>query len=196
VNGYILGVILNRLKYYNSIIHRYSTEFLTPEKINTLIPREINGLKPLGRLAYIFIIVCTIPSVSILITNIKTYIEGNWLFGRPLYMAMMVIYMIILIFLFFFPIRASHYTLQKAKNRDIHQLNEMVKQIACHGIPINPEGCIIYNNLILTKERIMKMPTWPLNASLFIKLLATILFPLIGGTIIQIIFEYAIYQYT
>lgn len=190
VMGFILGVALNRLFYYSSAIHKFCTRFVVPEKIRFLIPEEAGGLKPLGNLALSFCVACTIPSLAIFVTNVKTYIEGDPLFNRPIYVLMMVIYVSILSIVAFFPIKASHNTLREAKQIVIGQLDELIVKTEKEVTHTNPEGFLTLNSIVSMRDRASKAPIWPLNISLFIKFLTTILFPLIGGALTQVWFEY------
>lgn len=190
--GYILGCGLNRLIYYSFVIDVYCKKFVLPEKINMFIPRtKTSELQPLGMLGLRFNIACTMPTVLILTAVVKVYLEGRvLLLTRPIYAIMTVVYLAILILIFFFPLRNSHYTLKKAKEGTINHLNTLTKQVADAGVPNDPEGLAKLNSIYLTVERIKKTTTWPLNFDLLVKLLATIMFPIVGGAILQILFEY------
>jgi len=196
IMGYGIGCVLNRLIYYSSVIHKYCKKFLLPEKLNMLNPIEMDKLKSLGVLAFKFTFACTIPTIVILTNIFRVYTERGptatreILYNYPIYAILIVTYVVILVLVFFLPIRMSHDTLIKAKKRGLEHINDMFKQITQKMKTINPEELQTLNNIIITHKRVSQTPTWPLNLGLFVKLLTTVLFPLIGGTILQLSFEY------
>ena len=193
VMGYGVGVGLYLLRYYSSAINSYSKRFLTPEKIDLLDPiNEKSGVKALGKLALWFSTACTMPSIAILVTIFVSYRRGEelWLLRSSPHVMLVLVYTGILIFIFFFPMRQSHRALVKAKQNTIRSLDKIIKSTLDLRTSGDSEALLKLNSILLLRERVEKTSSWPLNLGIFVKFLATVFFPMVGGAVLQLYLEY------
>jgi len=196
--GYGIGVVLNRLFYYFKLMNKYFYQILTPESINLIVPKKGGFLHPIGELSLKFTIACTIPSVIIIYRvsteYLKIGIDGiiNIIQVKPVYILMVFTYLIILIIVFFYPIRRSHYILISAKEVAIHYVDDIINEIIQSNKRDELEKLRTLNDVITTRERINKTSTWPINPSLIFKITSILLFPffsLIVSILLQIYLE-------
>lgn len=191
VMGYGVGVALYLLKYYSSTIHAYSERFLTSERINLLIPTfEMSGLRPLGKLSLRFSIACSVPTFAILVTVFSHYMgEGAFLLSKPAYGALTVAYAGILILVFFFPLRQSHRVLVQAKKNAIVHLDKMIQPVIDSNNINDTETLLNLNGICLIRERVLKKSSWPVDLDTLVRFLATVIFPIVGGALLQTLLE-------
>jgi hypothetical protein len=192
IMGYGTGVALNLLRYYSSLVDSYSKRFLTPENVNLLgTVSEKSGLRPLGKLALKFSFACTMPTMAVFVTAISHYLDtGTLLLSKMPYGALVMVYTGILVFVFLFPLRHSHYVLARAKKNALKSLDDMVESIASSGVQNDLEALLKIHGIRSIRERITGTPSWPLNLGIFVRLLVTVLTPMIGGALLQIYLEY------
>jgi len=191
VMGYILGLGFELAWMYADSINRYCSGFVKADKIKLYPLEGSGGLKALGKLAVKINIACVTPMVYILVVLFKTWTErGTTLMGNPLYLSMLAIYATVLALVFFYPIMPAHKALVSAKAKAKDCLNRMAKQSFGQGVFVDsPENCILLSSILSSRQSLNKVSTWPLDLRLSIWSMSTILFPLIGGAILQIWFE-------
>lgn len=193
VMGYGVGVALYLLRYYSLVINSYSKRFLKPEKINLLDPvNEKSGVKTLGKLALWFNTACTMPTIAILAAIFVSYRRGEelWLLKNLPHAMLVLIYTGILILMFFLPMRQSHHVLIKAKQYRIKSLDNAIQSTFDLRASDDSEALVKLNSILLLRERVEKTPSWPLNLGIFVKFLATVFFPMVGGAVLQLYLEY------
>jgi hypothetical protein len=176
---------------YAFCINKYSDEFVKPEKTRLFPSEEAGGFKPLGILALRINIASAIGVVYALTIMYKGWVEkGYTLLNRPIYMFLLIIYACALAYIFFYPLMPVHTALANAKKRASDHINNMIKQKSKKGFPQKPEDCQALGSLLTARQNINRVPTWPLSSRLSIGSAASILFPLVGGAILQIWIEF------
>ena len=197
VIGYIVGLGFDLTWTYAYCINKYSNEFVKAEKIELFPLEGAGGLKPIGKLALKINIASVIPVAYALAALYKAWdVDGMTLVDKPLSIISLGIYVIMLTIIFFYPMMPVHKELVKAKAKVIDHLGLIIKQkFRGVGPQDSPEKYILLNDLLSTHQRLKRIPTWPLDARLSFWSMSAILFPLIGGAILQIWFEFLIGYY-
>jgi hypothetical protein len=175
---------------YAVCINMYCNEFVKPEKARLFPVEEAGGFKSLGKLALRINIASVTPAAYALSVVYRGWIEkGYTLLNRPIYVLCLIIYACALFFIFFHPLVPVHTALVDAKTRAAEHVDEMFERKFSQGITQNAEDFQFLSNLIVTRQYINRVPTWPLSPRLSFGSAISILFPIIGGAILQICFE-------
>jgi hypothetical protein len=189
--GYVIGLGLELALIYTFSINRYCKELLKVESIRLLPVEELGGLKPLGNLALRINIACVVPSIYVLFTLYRMWVEeGKTVINEPLSLLMLTIYVLVLTLVFFKPIAPAHKVLVSAKEKAIKHFSRQIRQTYDHATSDNPAKNSLLCSLLSTYQSLKRAPTWPLDLPLSIGSTASILFPIIGGAFLQIWFDF------
>ncbi len=191
VMGITAGVSISRIGYYAFTINDYCERFVLPKRINFLVPNQVDGLKPLGSLALKFNIALVIPSLIVLIFFFRTvYVLPEIYAPRaPVYTLILLAYVVVLIFVFIFPLRNAHKSLLNGKKETIKKIQEKTAKFEAEGAIEDLEKLGAIGSNLAAYTIVKKMGTWPINFQTLVSAFATVLFPLIGGVVLQILFE-------
>lgn len=188
--GFFAGLAADLAWEYAYHIHTYCNDFVNVDSIKLYPPEEAGGLKPLGKLAFKMNIAVVTPVFYVLSWLYKLWaIEGKTILATPTSLLYLLMYVLFLATIFIYPIYPAHKALVKAKVKEITHIDELIRQNCGTGSLSNPQKYELLNNLLVTRNNLNKFLTWPLDVRLSIGSAISILFPLIGGAILQIWFE-------
>jgi hypothetical protein len=188
--GYIIGVSANRLGYYGFLINDYCRKFFFSGKreLNFCDPTVCKSLKPIGKLALKFNLALSLPpTLAIIILMVKGFLETrNTIMSSPVLVSsisivMLATYSIVLSFVFFYPIKHLHRAMKLAKKKALQKIENQMKDIS--------EDMSKLGGMMVIREHIAKLSTWPFDTSLFIKVMGSVFFPILAGALLQVIIE-------
>ncbi len=187
--GYWVGLGFNLAWEYAYYVNKYCKGFVKAENVELLPSEDAGGLKPLGKLALTMDIAVATPALWAFALYHAMWMEGTFLASLPVNLAYLGIYCIVLAIVFFYPISPLHTTLVKAKRTRTEKVGSKIKQVFREEKLDSLESYRFISDLLSTHSALRKAPTWPLDLRMSIGTAVTILFPLIGGAILQIWFE-------
>lgn len=191
IMGYIVGLAFELTWGYSYVINRYCQDFIQVDNIRLLPLEEAGGLKPLGKLAFRINIASALPTIYGLTVIFKEWTEkGTTLLDKPFQLFILVVYVPVLTLIFLYPIYPAHKKILEAKQKAKENLSDMIKRTFTIRTLDNLESYDSLNSLLSTHSNLRRVSTWPLSLRLSIGSAVTILFPLIGGVILQIWFEF------
>jgi hypothetical protein len=188
--GYIIGVSANRLGYYGFLINDYCKKFVLCGKreLDFCNPIACKSLRPVGRLALKFNLALSLPpTLAIVVLMGKGFGETHTTFitSPPLVsitsITLLATYSAVLLFAFFYPIKHVHKSMELAKEKALLRIENQMKNIS--------DNISELGGMMMVKEQAMKASTWPFDTSLFIKVMVSVLFPVIAGAFLQVALE-------
>lgn len=189
--GFLTGICLYFILAGFFTIRWYCKHVVSHERILPLDPDCTGGLRELGRLALDLDLIVAIPSVAFPLYLLRQ--ESQFFEGMEPWVAISILYVLFIVFMFFVSISPAHDDMVMAKTKYLLKVHSEYKDI--HGIllekldtdqPIEPKEYAKLSNLYEMYNRVEKMAVWPLDFHTTLRFLLTSLLPLISiGITIQ-----------
>jgi len=193
--GFLAGACIYYITTGFWMIRRYCKNVITQAEILPLDPDRTGGLKELGRLSIDLDLVVALPSLVFIIylPQNPEILAGE--LGQKTFIALSILYTLLLIFVFFISLSPAHDDMIQAKTkylieihteyRDLH--NNLIRKIRTKGEYVKPEDYDRIKGLYDLYDRAESMSVWPLDYRIMFRFLITSILPLISGlTIITI----------
>jgi hypothetical protein len=189
--GFLGGVVLYYIEFGFWVIRGYCKKVITEAEILPFDPDRTGGLKELGRLSLDLDLIVAVPSLAFLI-----YIPQNpdllteW-GGKGILVALMGLYTLFLMFVFFISLSPAHDAMVTAKTkhlidlhneyRDIH--SRLIHKLRTKGEELKPKDYNIVEGLYRLYDRVEGMSVWPLDYRIMLRFIITSVLPLITALV-------------
>lgn len=177
---FLIGCFWNKIIVGIMILREYCKKFVTADKIMPLNPDKTGGLSILGRLALELDTALAIPALLI-----PVYLIAGVPLKNPVVIGLIILYTAGLAVVFFLPLSSAHDAMLEAKERELLKIDGKFRKIhaktSAHKEILDPKLLEELRSIYFLYEKVSKMVVWPLDISLILKYLFTVLFPIIIG---------------
>jgi len=161
-----------------AVTARYCEEHVKFDSSSCLNPDNLNGLKKMGQFSFELDVAAAIPGFAFF----ASYLKGTPI-GSFASIACLAAYTVVLVLVFFLPLRPFHAKMASAKEEAIKQVNRMSRgvysRISNESELANPQVIGALRDIYLLHERVSEEPVWPLNFGLRVKFAGTVTFPIL-----------------
>lgn len=168
-------------------------------ELNPLHPDGAAGLKPVTRITYrmnLLMLMCM--SLPILFG----FLDASSAFDSALVMSVIVATSLSII-VFVFPLTKAHRLMDERKRETLHtlslkyqEMNELLMgDLSKKGYTFNKKAAETLDQIQKMYDQVKKMPVWPFNLNYFLRILATIIFPVLlffGEELVKVTFYFII----